>query len=233
MNGNGIFAVIGLGRFGTSIAKTLADHGAEVIAIDNDLNKIEQIKEDVAYAVALDATDIKALSAQDIQQVDAAVIAIGEDFEALLLATAHVLDLKVKRVIARAANLQQRMILEKIGVKEILSPEETVGKTVAETLLQPGLRSYFELPDDYEIVEIRTPKRLVNQTVRDIGLRESYDINLITIKRTFKEEKKNGETVQAQHVIGVPRPETVLYESDMLIVMGKSQDINKFVECNE
>lgn len=230
---NGKFAVIGLGRFGMSIARTLADRGAEVIAIDNDLEKVEEIKDDVAYAVALDATDIKALAAQDIQQVDAVVVAIGEDFEALLLATAHMLELKIKRVIARAATVQQRMILEKIGVKEILSPEETVGKTVAETLLEPSFRSYFDLPDNYEIVEIKTPKRIIDQTVRDIGLRESYDLNLITIKRTFKEEKSNGEEVQAQHVIGVPRPDTTLHESDMLIIMGKSQDIKKFIECSQ
>lgn len=230
---NGKFAVIGLGQFGMSIARTLADRGAEVIAIDNDLNKVEQIKDDVAYAVALDATDIKALSAQDIQEVDAAIIAIGEDFEALLLATTHMLDLKLKRVIARAANTQQRVILEKIGVKEILSPEETVGRTVAETLLQPDLRSYFDLPDDYEIVEFKTPRRVINQTIKDIRLRENFALNLITIKRSYKEEKNNGKTLQVQHVIGVPRPDTVLYESDMLIVMGKSQDIKKFIETNK
>lgn len=230
---NGKFAVIGLGRFGMSIARTLADRGAEVIAIDNDLEKIEDIKDDVAYAVALDATDIKALTAQDIQQVDAAVVAIGEDFEALLLATAHVLDLKIKRVIARAANVQQRMILEKIGVKEILSPEETVGRTVAEILLEPSFRSYFDLPDDYEIVELKMPKRIVNQTVRDIGLRENYNLNLITIKRIFEEQKGNGEEIQAQHIIGVPGPDTVVHESDMLIIMGKSQDIKKFIEISQ
>lgn len=230
---NGKFAVIGLGRFGMSIAKTLADRGSEVIAIDSDLEKVEEIKDDVAYAVALDATDIKALTAQDIQQVDAVVVAIGEDFEALLLATAHMLDLKIKRVIARAANVQQRMILEKIGVKEILSPEETVGRTVAETLLEPSFRSYFDLPDDYEIVELKAPRRTVSQTIRDIGLRESYDLNLITIKRTFKEQKNNGDEEQAQHVIGVPRPDTVIQETDTLIIMGKTQDIKKFVECNQ
>lgn len=230
---NGKFAVIGLGQFGMSIAKTLADRGAEVIALDNDLEKIEAVKDDVAYAVALDATDVKALTAQDIQEVDAVVVAIGEDFEALLLATAHMLDLKIKRVIARAANVQQRMILEKIGVTEILSPEETVGKTVAETLLEPSFRSYFDLPDDYEIVELKTPRRIVSQTIRDIGLRESYDLNLITIKRTFKEQKNNGDKEQAQHVVGVPRPDTVIQETDMLIIMGKTQDIKKFVECNQ
>lgn len=230
---NGKFAVIGLGRFGMSIARTLADRGAEVVAIDSDLEKIEEIKDEVAYAVALDATDVKALTAQDIQQVDAVVVAIGEDFEALLLATAHMLDLKIKRVIARAATIQQRMILEKIGVKEILSPEETVGKTVAETLLEPTFRSYFDLPDDYEIVELKTPRRIVNLAVKDVGLRESYDLNLITIKRTFREQKANGDEKHAQHVIGVPKPDTVLRESDLLIILGRSQDIKKFIDVNQ
>lgn len=224
------FAVIGLGQFGMSIALTLAERGAEVMAIDHDLDTIEQVKEDVAYAVALDATDIKALKAQNIQEVDAAVVAIGEDFESLLLTTVILQELEVKRIIARAANRQQRAILEKLGVEEILSPEDTVGRSVAEMLLQPTMRSFLSLPDEYEIVEIDTPKRAYEQTLVDLELRKSYNLNLITIKRTFT-ERQDGEDVEVTHIIGVPKADTVLKESDKLILMGKTQDINRFIEC--
>jgi trk system potassium uptake protein TrkA len=224
------FAVIGLGQFGMSIALTLAERGAEVMAIDHDLDTIEQVKEDVAYAVALDATDIKALKAQNIQEVDAAVVAIGEDFESLLLTTVILQELEVKRIIARAANRQQRAILEKLGVEEILSPEDTVGRSVAEMLLQPTMRSFLSLPDEYEIVEIDTPKRTYEQTLVDLELRKSYNLNLITIKRTFT-ERQDGEDVEVTHIIGVPKADTVLKESDKLILMGKTQDINRFIEC--
>lgn len=182
------FAVIGLGQFGESIARTLSDSGAEVLAIDIDLDKVEAIKDDVAYAVALDSTDVKALKAQNIQDMDAVVVAIGENFEGLLLTTVLLLELEVERIIARAANAQQRMILEKMGIEEILSPEETVGKTVAEMLLHPNMKSFLPLPDDYEIVEINTPSRVVDQTISEIGLREKYNLNLITVKRLYDEK---------------------------------------------
>jgi trk system potassium uptake protein TrkA len=225
------FAVIGLGIFGTSIARTLAARGAEVLAIDWDHEKVESIKDDVAFAVSLDSTDIKALQSQNIQEVDAAVVAIGENFEGLLMTTVLLLEMNVKRVIARAANNQQHAILQKVGVDEILSPEGEVGKTVAEMLLHPTMKSFLSLPDDYEIVEIKTPSKVVNKTLTHIALRENYNLNLIIIKRTF-EEKVNGKFIDVQHVIGVPRGETVLYDTDILIILGKHQDVNRFVEIN-
>jgi trk system potassium uptake protein TrkA len=226
------FAVIGLGQFGESIARTLSDSGAEVLAIDIDLDKVEAIKDDVAYAVALDSTDVKALKAQNIQDMDAVVVAIGENFEGLLLTTVLLLELEVERIIARAANAQQRMILEKMGIKEILSPEETVGKTVAEMLLHPNMKSFLPLPDDYEIVEINTPNRVVDQTISEIGLREKYNLNLITVKRLY-DEKVEGELKQVEHIIGVPRADTFLKETDIMILLGKSKDVNKFIEVNK
>src|SRR5688572_24188075 len=101
------FAVIGLGIFGNSIARTLSERGAEVLAIDNEEDHVEDIKDDVAYAVALDATDIRALESQSIQDMDAVIVAIGEDFEALLITTANLQELNVKRIITRASNKQQ------------------------------------------------------------------------------------------------------------------------------
>ena len=226
------FAVIGLGLFGRAIAKTLSERGAEVLAIDNIEEKIQDIRDDVAYAVAFDATDIKALKAQNIKDVDAVVVAIGENFESLLLCTVHLLELKVKRIIARAEGPLQRMILEKLGVQEILSPENEVGIAVAEKLIHPSIVSFLQLPDEYEIVEVKTPKGIVNRTLEDIGLRNKYKLNLITFKREVEVEK-NGETVKEQHIIGVPRSSTVLYETDTIVVFGRSKDIGKFIEINQ
>ncbi len=229
---NNKFAVIGLGMFGNSIARTLSKRGAEVLAIDIDIDKVEQLKDEVAYAVALDATDMRALKAQNIEDVDAVVVAIGENFEGLLLTTVLLLEMNVKRIIARAANAQQRMILTKMGVEEILSPEDTVGVSVAEMLLHPNMRSFLSLGDDYEIVELNTPKRIVNQSIKEVQLREKYNLNLITIKREF-EEKVEGEVVINQHVIGVPTGETVLKESDVIILLGRKDSVEKFIEVNK
>ena len=225
------FAVIGLGIFGTSIARNLASRGAEVLAIDWILDKVEALKDEVAYAVSLDSTDEKALLAHNINDMDAVVVAIGENFEGLLMTTVLLLELKVKRVIARAANTQQYKILEKMGVSEILSPEGEVGRTVAEMLLHPNMKTFLPLPDNYEIVEINTPLKIANKSLKTVGLRENYNLNLITIKRTF-EEKVDGQFKNISHIIGVPQGETILNESDILILIGKHQDVNKFVEIN-
>ncbi len=225
------FAVIGLGIFGRSIATTLAERGAEVIAIDNSEDHVEAIKDEVAYAVALDATDIRALEAQNVQDLDAVIVAIGEDFEALLITTANLQELNVKRVITRASNKQQRRILEKMGVQEILSPEGEVGKTVAERLLQPSIRTFLPLPDNYEIVEINAPRNIANRSIAKISLREKYNLNLITIKRFF-EEIQDGKPTQVEHIIGVPKADTIIYPSDILILIGKKNDVKRFIDIN-
>lgn len=225
------FAVIGLGVFGNSIARTLAERGAEVLAIDNNQEHVEAIKDDVAYAVQLDATDIRALEAQNIQDMDAVVVAIGEDFEAVLITAANLQELNIKRVITRASNKQQRRILEKMGVQEVLSPEGEVGTTVAERLLQPSIRTFLPLPDNYEIVEINTPKGIANKSLSKISLREKYNINMITIKRSF-EEIQDGKPTEVEHIIGVPKADTIIYPSDILILIGKKQDIKRFIEIN-
>lgn len=223
------FAVIGLGRFGTSIAKSLASKDHEVLAIDSNELRTESIKDDVAYAVALDSTDKKALEAQNLHLMDAVVVAIGENFEALLLTTALLQEIGVPRLISRAATPQQKLILTKIGIKEndILSPEDEVGRTVAEKLLQPNIRSYLPLPDDHEIVEITTPRKAIGKTVKFLGLREYYAINLITIKRG-REEEVDGKIETVFHLIAVDG-NTQLLEHDIMFLFGKVGKIDAFV----
>ncbi|MCP4522416.1 MAG: TrkA family potassium uptake protein [Cytophagales bacterium] len=226
------FAVIGLGLLGTGIAKTLAEKGAEVLAIDNDLDKVEAIKEEVAHAVCLDSTDIKALKAQNVTDTDAVVIAIGHNFEGLLLTAVLLNELKVKRIVARVSNQHQRMILEKVGIEEMFAPDEEVGKTVADMLVNPELHSCLKLPDDYEIIEVDAPKKKIGKTLEELKLRKTYQLNLITIKRQFK-EFKNGQSVKNYHIIGVPTSTTIIEENDVLILLGKTHDVNKFIQLNK
>jgi trk system potassium uptake protein len=231
MLSNSKFAVIGIGRFGSAIAKKLSNKGAEVIAIDTSEDKIEQIKNDVAYAIALDATDKRVLMSQDISDVDAVVVSIGENFEATILCCVVLMELNVKRIIARASGVHQRVILEKIGVKEILSPEDEFGFAVAEKLINPNIISALQLPDKYEIVELKTPKGISNRSLESIDLRNKYKLNLITIKREFN-EIKNGEEVIEQHIMGVPQSSTVLNITDTLVVFGLANDIERFLDIN-
>jgi trk system potassium uptake protein TrkA len=226
------FAVIGVGQYGSTIALRLAEKGAQVFAFDNKEEKIENIKDDVAFAVTLDTTDAKALAAQNIQEMDAAVVAIGENFEATVLTSVHLLDLGVKRIIARASGNDQRLILEKIGIKEILTPEDEVAFVIREKLLNPSILSFLQLPDDYEIAEIKPPKGTINRTIDDIDFRNKYQLTLVTMKREY-DIKKKGQYEVEQHVIGVPNSDTVIESRDTLVVFGTAKHVQRFIDVNE
>lgn len=228
---NSKFAVIGLGKFGSRIARSLASRGAEVIAIDINENHVDALRDEVAHAVILDSTDIRALKSQRLDTMQAIVVAIGEDFEASLLTATHLMDMKVRRIIVRASGQNQIKILAKLGVKEILSPEEEVGGIVAERLLHPTIKTFLQLPDDYEISEIKPPEFIVNKTVEEIRFREKYNLSLISLKREFEIEK-NGEIIKEKHLLGVPQYNTVIYQEDIIIILGKNNDIQKFIDIN-
>lgn len=226
------FAVIGVGRYGSAIARRLSEKGAQVFAFDPREEKIESIKDDVAFAVTLDATDIRALSAQSLDEMDAAVVAIGENFEATVLTCVHLQDLGVKRIIARASGDHQRLILEKIGIQEILTPENEVAFVVREKLLNPNIVSFLQLPDDHEIAEVRAPKGCVGRTIDDVGFRNKYEMTLITIKREY-EITRNGEISTELHIIGVPKNDMEIKDRDTLVVFGTSKSVERFLEINE
>ena len=225
-------AVIGIGQFGEAIAKNLSKKGVEVLAIDKSQAKIENIADDVAYAVAINASDKKALISQNIQDFDAVVVAIGEDFEQRLLCVALLLDLKIKRVIARAGGKNQRIILEKLGVKELWSPEQEVGIIVAERLMNPSILSYLQLPDDYRIVELLSPRKVAGRTLGDIDLRDRYKLSLVTVKEECIVGTKGLECIE-YHVVGVPDTKYMVKPTDRLVLFGKNKDLDRFIQINE
>ncbi len=221
-----------MGQFGMAIAKTLTRKGAEVMVIDREEQIIEEMADRVELAVAMDATDKKALLAQDILNFEAVVVAIGEDFEQLLLCATILLDIGVGRIMARARGKTQQKILEKIGIHEILAPEDEVGINVAERLINPSIVSYLELPDEFCIMEIAAPPDAVNRKLLDIDLRRRYQLNLITIKRT-REVVKDGEKEAEQHITGIPDGESIIMENDSLVVFGKRSHVERFIEINQ
>lgn len=227
------FAVIGVGKYGSTIACRLADKGTQVFAFDSSEEKIEAIKDKVAFAVALDSTDEKALLTQNISDLDAVVVAIGENFEATVLTCVHLMDMGVKRIIARASGAHQKLILEKIGIKEILTPEEEVAFIVRERLINPSILSFLQLPDDYEIAEIRAPEGIVGKTIAGIDFNNKYQLTFITLKREFEITTKSNDLTTEQHVIGVPGTDMVIRATDTLIIFGTSKHVAKFIDINE
>jgi trk system potassium uptake protein TrkA len=225
------YAVIGIGQFGSAIARALSNKGYEVMAIDSSSDIIDSISDDVAYAVALNATDKRALQAQNIEDFDAVVVAIGSDFEQRLLCASVLLDLNIKRIITRANGDAQRIILEKMGIKEILSPEEEVGIIVAERMLNPSILNYMQLPDNHRIVELITPANCINKTFGEIDLRDRYKLSLITVRKELRYTKE-GKDIVEHHITGVPDSKQILESTDRLVVFGHIRDIDRFLEIN-
>ena len=219
------YAVVGLGAFGMAIARELAANGGEVIAVDREIDRVERIKDEVAYAVRLDATDPKVLEAHALHQADVAIITIGDDFEAVVLISVEFIQLGAKRVMARAENATQNKILQAIGVTDILTPEEEVARQVSQRLINPEIVDLFRLSGDYRIVEVQTPERFWDKTLVDLKVRERFNCNIIAIKRPVQPAEDQGGVLPDE--LFIPLPESCLVEGDALIVLGIAKDIER------
>ncbi|MDR3047439.1 MAG: TrkA family potassium uptake protein [Bacteroidales bacterium] len=232
MKSDNRFAIIGAGQFGSAIARSLAEKGAEVLVIDAAINKVQEIADDVAYAVCLDVTNKKALIAENIIEIDVIIVAIGNDFNSRLLCVANLMDIGVKRIVCRTMGRSERLILEKMGVTEFLSPEDEIGTLFAERLINPNILSYLKLPDSFQIAEISTPSRLVGKTIGSIDFRDLHHLSLITLKRSFEEDIANP-TLVTEHTLGVPETSVIIQQQDTFVLFGKTNDIENFIKINQ
>ena len=220
MSERNTYAVIGVGQYGLAIAETLVERGCQVHVYDTDEKKIETLKDDVALAVTLDCTDKYALEEQGIAFCTTVVIAIGDNFEATVLACVNLKEINENlRIIARASTPQQRMILNKLGIHEVLSPEKEVANAIAEKVINPNVVNSLLLPDSFEIAEIKVPSSLVGKAVKEVNF-VKYELNLITVK--VIEEGK-------MHIMGVPTPDTIFQLNATLLLFGLKKNIEKFL----
>ncbi len=222
-------AVIGLGDFGRAVAIGLARAGAEVIAVDRSMDRLNLVKEEVALAVRLDATQRDALEAQGIPSMDVLVAAIGENFEAQVLVVVHAKKFRIKRVVARALNEDHRRVLEAVGADEVFYPEEEAARNMVQRLTLSKIKNYFELAEGFSLVEVQSPPRVVGKTLRELDLRRRFRVNLVGIKRT--ETNADGEQV-VKEFKPVPSPEDVLTENDVLALAGSVLDLATFMGDN-
>ena len=225
-------AIIGAGHFGCAIATALSEKGAEVLMIDNNISVIQNIADDVAFAVCTDATNKRALLAENILDYDVAVIAIGNDFVARLLCAANLLDIGVKRIISRTMGESQKIILEKMGITEFISPEDEIGQLFADKLMNPNLITFLQLPDEYKVAEILVPESIVGQKVGDVGFRDNFKMSLISIRRKVEENEPKFKNGQKEQLLGVPDNNVLIEENDILVVFAKSKDIDIFIKAN-
>jgi trk system potassium uptake protein TrkA len=222
------FAVIGLGRFGTGLARALASANAEVIAIDRQTKLVDHVRDDVTVAVRLDGADEEALKAQGVHEVDVAVVSIGEAFEASAMTVANLKALGVPRIVARAESDVQAQILTRIGAHEIASPEHESALRWAHRLSLPTLTQYIELGDEHSIVYVPAPTSFHHKTPLDLGLRRNFGVNLIAIERPPQPTKDGDSGEKKPGVVIVPVPDTVIRPGDILVLIGSNEDLSQF-----
>lgn len=225
----GKFAVIGLGFFGENLARFLTELGNEVLAIDNNMDRIEEIKDHVAYAVRMDSSDERAMRAQGLDEMDAVIVSIGEDFESSIYTSVLLQQLGVSRIITRTSNPVHMRIMKLLGMKETIFPEQEVARILAKELSLKGVLEYVPLGGDYTIAQIKIPAGFVGKTILQINLRGEFNLNLVTVKKIRVERDGAGSERPVETIVGVPKPEQILEESDILVVMGKERDIKRLL----
>jgi len=209
-------AVIGLGRFGMALAKELALHGSEVIAIDSNPAHIDAIRDHVPLAVVLDSTDEAALRSQEVDRLDAVVIAIGGNFESALLTTVLCRrNLQVPNVICRARTSLHAEIFEQIGAHEVINPESDAGQMLGRRLAHPRIHDYITLAAGFTVIELQCPSEFAGRTLIDLSLRSKYEVNMIAIRRPTEEDPRG--------TITAPKPGDVVLGTDILLLAGSEE----------
>ncbi len=221
------FAIIGLGRFGSRLAASLSSSGAEVIAIDINRTVVEELRDRVTLAIAMDATDEQALKLQGVDQVDCAVVGMGQNFEANALTTALLKNLRVKRVIARSRSAMQARILARIGADGVVSPEDEAADRWAHRLLAPYIIEHTEIGSGYALVQIPTPEVWAGKHLADLDLRAKHNVTIVAIKRRVATDTSAGAESYDDYVLDMPQPSSRLNPEDTLVIAGFDDDIKK------
>lgn len=209
------FAVIGLGRFGSSLARELIQQGHEVMGIDSSEEIINDLSDELTYAAVADSTDEEVLRSLGVRNVDCVIVAIGNDIQASIMTAILLKDMGVKMVVAKAVTDLHGRVLEKIGVDRIVHPERDMAVRVAHQLLTPNLLDYIELSKDYTIAELSVPCCLDGKSLKEINIRAEYGCSIIAIN------SRKG-------VIIAPSAEDTVNEKDIMVIIGTNAQIEKF-----
>jgi trk system potassium uptake protein TrkA len=208
------FVVLGAGRFGESVAKTLYESGYEVLAIDQSEEIIQELSDYVTHAVVGDVTDENVLKSLGVRNFDVALVAIGGNMESSILVTLLLKEMGVKYILAKAQNALHAKVLSRVGADRVIFPERDMGIRVAYTLVSTNVLDFIELSPDYSIIEITVPQQWEGKSLRELNIRANYGINIMAIK--------NGTQINIS-----PKADDVIKHDDILVVIGSNEDLNK------
>ncbi|KUK84086.1 MAG: K+ transport system NAD-binding component [Pelotomaculum thermopropionicum] len=206
------FAVIGLGRFGRSVAMTLSKIGYDVLAIDVNEEKVNQIMDYVTHAVQVDAMEETALKALGIRNFDVVIVAIGQDIQSNILVTLMLKDMGVKKVVSKAVTELHGKVLGRIGADKVVFPEQDMGVRVARALVSKNIIDHINISPDYSIIELLTPEEFTGKTLAQGAIREKYGVTVLAIRRD-------------NEVIISPGAQQVIDDGDVLVVVGRDQKL--------
>ncbi|WP_328993660.1 TrkA family potassium uptake protein [Kribbella sp. NBC_01245] len=210
--------VIGLGRFGSSLARELARGGYEVLGIDADPRRVQAISDEVTHAAVADTTDEEALRQLGVPDFERAVVGIGSNLEASILTTALLVDFAIPNIWAKATNRQQGRILERIGAHHVVLPEHDMGERVAH-LVTGRMLDFIEFEDDYAIVKTIAPTQTYDRPLGESRLRSKYGVTVVGVKRPGE-----GFTYATA--------DTVVHRGDILIVAGKTAEVETVADLD-
>ncbi|MEG6617053.1 TrkA family potassium uptake protein [Peptococcaceae bacterium 1198_IL3148] len=209
------FAVIGLGRFGSSLAMTLSRMGHEVLAIDQDEDKVEDIIEYVTHAVQADAKDEQTLKDLGIRNFDAVVVAIGQDMQTSILITVTLKEMNVPNVVAKAQTELHGKVLSRIGADKVVFPERDMGERVARALVSKNIMEQINLSPEYSIVEFAAPEGFIGKNLQQLAFRREFGVNILAIRRD-------------DDIIISPGANTEIQSNDVLVAIGRNKYLEKF-----
>jgi len=211
------FAVIGLGRFGRSVALTLTKMGYDVLAVDTNEEKVNDIMERVTHAVQVDAMDEQALKALGIRNFDVVIVAIGQDIQSNILVTVMLKDMGVKKVVAKAVTELHGKVLERVGADMVVFPERDMGVRVAHALVSKNIVDQISLSPEYSIVELTAPEEFAGKTLEEADIRMKHGVTVLAIRRGDK-------------VIISPGARQVIEAGDILVVVGRDEKLKDLEE---
>ncbi len=215
------YIVFGCGKFGSSAAKTLSELGNEVMVVDINLDSIEEIADYVTTAIQCDVMDENATSEMGLKNFDAAVVAIGTNFEAAIMSTVLAKEAGIEYIVAKATSNRQALILKKLGADKIIFPERDMGVRVAHNLSASNLMDFIQLSPDYSIAEFLCPVTWVGKTLKQLNVRSKYKVTVLAIERGNDDIKID------------PYPDSLLQEGDVLVLLGKDEDIKEIEKIKD
>ncbi|MEC9489828.1 MAG: TrkA family potassium uptake protein [Halanaerobiales bacterium] len=207
------FVVIGLGRFGSSVAETLSENNYDVLAIDKNADRVQSIVNKVTHAVEADATDEEALKTLGVRNFDVAVVSIGDNISANILCTLILKELNVPYVIVKAPDTLYGKVLTKVGADRVVYPERDMGVRIAYNLISSNVLDYIEFAPEYGVVEIIATDKMIGKTLKELQFRSEFNVNVMAIKR--------GEDLNIS-----PGANDKILEGDRLVLMGKNENLD-------